>query len=317
MRCAFVAAALSVALAIEVPAPAEEGGAEPGRRARIVARVSATRAITVGELEDRIAQMPPFQRATFGDTADAVRRRVLGEVMLPDVLLSIGAEGDRLGERLPTSHALERALSGATLRAIRVRIGPASAISMDDVRAYYEYNRARYDTPERYQIWRILCQTREEAQLVLDATKNEPTPATFARLAREHSQDKATSLRSGNVGFVTADGVSSEPGLRVDPAVVHAAQGVRDGSLVPEPVAEGERFAVVWRRGTIASNKRTVDDVAAQIRDVLWKARLKEETDREIAALRVSNLRGLNERLLDTIDLPVLDAAPRTGPRPP
>jgi peptidyl-prolyl cis-trans isomerase C len=149
---------------------------------------------------------------------------------------------------------------------------------------------------------------------VLDATKSYPTPATFARLAREHSQDKATYLRAGNVGFVTAEGTSSEPGLRVDPSVVQAAQKVRDGTLVPEPVAEGERFAVVWRRGTIASTKRTVDDVAAQIRDTLWKTRIKEETDREIADLRASKLRDVNEGLLDTIDLRAGDAAPHDKP---
>jgi peptidyl-prolyl cis-trans isomerase C len=116
------------------------------------------------------------------------------------------------------------------------------------------------------------------------------------------------------VGFVTAEGTSSEPGLRVDPLVVQAAQKVRDGSLVPEPVAEGERFAVVWRRGTIVSTKRTVDDVAAQIRDTLWKTRLKEETDREIAHLRASKLRDINEGLLDTIDLRASDAAPHDKP---
>jgi peptidyl-prolyl cis-trans isomerase C len=314
MRRATAIAVLFVTLAIEVAAPAEDGGAESGRRAKIVARVHPTRAVTVGELEDRIAQMPAFQRAAFGDTADAVRRHVLTDVMLPDTLLSLGAEGEGLGERLPTSYAIERALSGATVRAIRVRIGPASAVSMDDVRAYYEHNRARYDAPERYQIWRILCQTREEAQVVLDATKSDPTPATFTRLAREYSQDKATYLRAGNVGFVTAEGTSSEPGLRVDPLVVQAAQKVRDGSLVPEPVAEGERFAVVWRRGTIVSTKRTVDDVAAQIRDTLWKTRLKEETDREIAHLRASKLRDINEGLLDTIDLRASDAAPHDKP---
>ncbi len=146
---------------------------------------------------------------------------------------------------------------------------------------------------------------------MLEATRSDPTPTTFARLAREHSQDKATYLRGGNVGFVTAEGVSSEPGLRVDRAVVRAAQAVRDGSLVPEPVVEGDRFAVVWRRGTIASTKHAVEEVAAQIRDALWKARIKEETDKDVAALRVSKLRDLNESLLDTIAVPVGGAARR------
>ena len=56
---------------------------------------------------------------------------------------------------------------------------------MPDVQAYYERNRARYDAPERYRLWRILCKTREEAQEVLGAALADSTPKTFAQLASE------------------------------------------------------------------------------------------------------------------------------------
>jgi peptidyl-prolyl cis-trans isomerase C len=169
------------------------------------------------------------------------------------------------------------------------------------VQKYYDANRARYDTPERLQIWRILCKTKEEAQSVLDEAKKEPTPKEFGDLAREHSVDKATNLRAGNLGFIAPDGTSNEPGLRVDPVIVTAAHGVRDGELVSAPVAEGEYFSVVWRRGTIPATKRTVDQVAAQIRDALWKARVKDETDRLVASLRAAKLRDMNASLLDLL----------------
>lgn len=273
------------------------------RRSDVVAHVG-TATITVGELEDRLAQLPWFQRAAFGATASAVRRRFLADVIVRDVLLTAGAAGQSLGDRPPAAYQIERARSAATIRAIRGRVGPAAAIPMQDVQGYYDDNRARYDAPERYQLWRILCKTREQARGVLDAIQRDPTPAAFGDLAREQSADKATNLRAGNLGFVTAGGISNEPGLRVDPAVVRAAQTVRDGELVPEPVAEGDYFSVVWRRGTIAATRRTVGDVAAQIRDVLWKARVKKETDDLVAALRAEHVRDFNPSLLSTIDLP-------------
>ncbi|HXN33151.1 MAG TPA: peptidyl-prolyl cis-trans isomerase [Polyangiaceae bacterium] len=273
------------------------------RRLRVVARVGK-QAITVGELEDRIGNMPPFQRASFGATVDAVRRRFLTDVVERDELLALGAEGQRLGDQPAAAYRIERAFSAATIRAVRARVGPAATIAMDDVQRYYDDNRARYEAPERYQLWRILCKTREEAQSVLDATKRDPTPATFATLARDHSLDKATNLRGGNLGFVTADGNSREPGLRVDPAVVRAAQAVRDGALVAEPVVEGEYFSVVWRRGTIASTRRSVGDVAAQIRDALWKGRVKEETDKLVAGLRATNLRAIDPTSLEALSIP-------------
>jgi peptidyl-prolyl cis-trans isomerase C len=280
---------------------AADAGADERRR-HVVARFGS-RAVTVGELEDRIAAMPPYQRASFGAGADDVRRRFLTEVVERDELLALGAESAKLAEQPPAAYQIERALSAATIRDVRARIGPAASISMEEVQRFYDENRSRYEVPERYQLWRILCKTRDEAQSVLDATKRDPTPAVFASLARDHSLDKATNLRGGNLGFVAGDGTSPEPGLRVDPAVVRAAQAVHDGALVPEPVVEGDYFSVVWRRGTISAVKRTAVEVAPQIRDSLWKARVKEETDKLVASLRASRLRGRNASPLEASGL--------------
>jgi peptidyl-prolyl cis-trans isomerase C len=292
---------------------ADDAGAG-GRRSRVVARVGP-REIAVGELEDRIADLPPFQRASLGSTLSEVRHRILTEVVLRDSLLVVGAGSERLAEKPPAAYQIERARSAATIRAVRAQVGPATSIPMEDVRHFYDENRAHYDAPERYQVWRILCKTQEDARSVLEAAKREATPVAFGALAREHSLDKATNLRAGNLGFVTADGSSNEPGLRVDPAVVHAAQSVPDGALVPEPVAEGQYFSVVWRRGTIAPIKRTVDEVAAQIRDAIWKARVKEETDKLLARLHAERVRELDPSLLGAVQLPA--DSPAFGPRAP
>ncbi len=277
------------------------GGAD--RRARAAAHVGST-VVTVGEVEDRIAALPAFQRATFGATADAVRHRFLADVLVHDALLTAGAKDAGLGAKPPAAYEIERAYSASTIRAVRAEVGPAAAIPMKDVEQYYAENRARYDAPERYQLWRILTKTRADAQAVLDAAHKDPTPAAFATLARERSLDKATNLRSGNLGFVTAEGTSNEPGLRVDPAVVRAAQTVRDGALVPQPVAEGDYFAVVWRRGTIAATKRSPVEAAAQIRDTLWKRRVKDATDALLAGLRKDRVKDLNAGILSTVDIP-------------
>jgi peptidyl-prolyl cis-trans isomerase C len=188
------------------------------------------------------------------------------------------------------------------LRSIRAKLGPESAIPMADVQSYYDAHRDRYDTPERYQIWRILCKTEDEAKGVIADAQKSLDIKTFGDLARAHSLDKASNLRAGNLGFLSVDGTSNEPGLKVDPAVVKAAQGVRDGQLVPAPVPEGDNFSVVWRHGTIPATRRSVDDVAAQIRDIVWKARVKEESDKLVASLRAGKLKDYTESPL--FDLP-------------
>jgi peptidyl-prolyl cis-trans isomerase C len=299
-RVVIAAVVCAAALLARGDVRADDGG-DAARRAQVVVRLGTARAITVGELEDRLAALPPFQRATFGADPATVRRAFLDQVLLPEALEALGAQAAHLERKLPASSAVERARSQAAVRAIRARLGPAASIPMEDVQKYYDANRARYDTSERYQIWRILCKTKEEAQSVLDEAKREPTPKEFGDLAREHSLDKASNLRAGNLGFLTAEGTSSEPGLKVDPAIVHAAQGVRDGELVQAPVPEGDGFAVVWRRGTIAATTRTVDQAAAQIRDAIWKARVKEQTDALVASLRAAHLRDFDAGAVDSL----------------
>lgn len=293
--------AASILATVLVAGPVARADGDAGRRDQVVAHVGPTRAITVGELEDRLAALPPFQRTMYGGNASAVRRAFLDQVLVPEALEALGAEADKLGEKLPTSRAVERVRSQAMVRAVRARVGAAAAISAEDVQKYYDDNRARYDTPERLQLWRILCKTRDDAQAVLDAAKKDPTPKAFGELARDHSVDKASNLRAGNLGFINPDGTSSEPGLRVDVSIVRAAHAVRDGDFVAAPVAEGEYFSVVWRRGTLAATRRTVDEVAAQIRDTLWKARVKEATDALVASLRKAKLRDLNDAPIDTL----------------
>jgi peptidyl-prolyl cis-trans isomerase C len=307
-RLLFVTAMTASLLLRRAETRAQDAAPAAERREHVAAHVGPAE-VTVGTVEDRLAALPSFQRATFGDSADTIRRHFLMEVVVPEVLFALGAEAEKLDAQVRPAYDIQRALSGATIRALRDRVGPASAIPMPEVQKYYEENRTRYDTPERYQIWRILCKTRDEAQGVLDQAKRDPTPKAFGELAREHSLDKATNLREGNLGFVTPDGLSNEPGLRIDPAVVRATQTVRDGEIVPSPVAEGEYFSVVWRRGTIPASHRSVDDVAASIRDTLAKARIKRETEKLVAQLRAAKLRDLNESLLDKLEVPA--ASPR------
>jgi peptidyl-prolyl cis-trans isomerase C len=289
--CVFVPGSTRAALATQT-----------GRRAAIVARAGAS-FISAGELEDRILAMPPFQRATFGDSPAEIRRRFLEDVVLRDTLLLNAAHAEGLAEQASLRYALDGARSNGAIRAIRARVGPPSSIAKDAVKAYYDANRDRYDAPERIQIWRILCETRDEAQSVLDAAMKDGTPKAFTELARDHSQDKATRLRGGDLGFLTPEGRSKEPDVRVDPAIVRAAQAVANGELVPHPVPEGSFFAVVWRRGSTPALHRSIEEAAPQIREVLWDERVRSETHALIARLRDAKLRDLDEAPLEDAEL--------------
>jgi len=309
MRAWPVFAAVLFAVAARADAPTDP------RRAIVCVHVG-NRDITVGEVEDRMAQVPPFQLRTFGADEDEIRRNFVAQVIVPDALWAQGASARHLDTQIPTRFDLDRARAQATLRALQKRLGSPNDVPMAEVQAYYDKNKSHYDAPERIQIWRISCATREEAQTVIAAAKKDPTVANWDKLAREHSLDKATYLRSGNVGFVAADGTSNEAGLRIDPAIPKAAQAVRDGEFVPDPVPEGSGFAVIWRRGTVGASHRSVEDVKAQIQWSIMRQKEDDEKKKLLDELRKTNLKEENPELLSGIDVAPPDGiiVPRKRP---
>lgn len=292
--------------------------ADAERRARVAVRVGA-HTITVGQLEDRLAEVPPFQAATFGASREEIVRAFVEQVVTRELLLAEGAAARELGGALPTKHQIQRALSTATLRALRAEHKSPAAVPAEDVARYYEENRARFESPERVNLWRILLDRREEAEEVLAAAKGELTIPKFTDLARDRSIDKATKFRGGNLGFLAPDGASNEVGVKVDAGLVSAAGAVEDGELVPHPVPEGAGFAVVWRRATVPATRRTLEEATAQIRTTIYRERTEAAERQLMDDLRARKVRDVDADLLKIIELPPFDAEltlPRSAPSP-
>src|SRR5271155_4803435 len=130
------------------------------RRAAVCLHVGE-RAITVGEIEDRMAKVPPFHLRTFGASEAEIRRAFIDQVIIPDALWALGASARHIDRQVPARFDLDRVRAQATLRAVRAKLGPPENVSIADDTAYYDKNKPRYDAPERYQLWRISCATQE------------------------------------------------------------------------------------------------------------------------------------------------------------
>ena len=324
LAAAVVATGLGASDASHAEGRAGEAGtsatADTERRARVAVRVGS-RVVMVGELEDRVAELPPFQVTTFGASRDEIVKAYVDQVIVRDLVLGAGAEARKLDATEPTKQQLERARSTATLRALRTGdLRSPQSIPADDVKKYYEDNRSRFDSPERVNLWRILCKTREEADGVLTKAQKDLTIQSYNALARDHSIDKATNFRGGNLGFIAPDGSSNEAGLKVDPALVRAAEHTRDGELVAQPVPEDTGWAVVWRRTTVPATRRSLEDATAQIRSALYRERTEAGEKKLVAELRAKHVRDVNADLLKIVELPAFDAGlnlPRSTPRTP
>lgn len=292
-------AALGV-LTIASRSSADLSPAEAARRNVVIATVGPT-SIHVGELEDRLAAMPDFQRAMYGSTEADVRRGVLERVLVRDAVVAASAEA-KTDDPL-VRYELNRARSTATLRALAATLPDSKHIPEADVVAYYEAHRASYQAPLRIHVWRLLVATAAEADAVLAAMKPTGTPDAWSKLCREKSLDEATKLRKGTLGFLSPDGSSSEAGVKAPAEMYQAALTVSDGELVPKPIPEGDHFAVVWRRGSTPAKSQPLETASIEIRRILYDTRFREAKEQLTARLRAARVKDVDDALLGSFQL--------------
>jgi peptidyl-prolyl cis-trans isomerase C len=257
--------------------------------------VVAAEPIAAPELA-RVAQTLGLGRQRYGASWAEQRRRLLEELLVPRALLREGAR--RIGlERTPALlGGRDEILRGALLGELARQL--ATAVGEGDVRAFYAAHASSYREPEGILIWRLLAKDDKTARELIERAKSLDVPA-WSQLVREHSLDTATNMRSGNLGYVFADGQTERPQLRVDARLFAAAQRIKDGMLVPEPVPEGDHFAVIWRRAHRPASARPLESVRESIRIILLEQRLDAERTRLLAALRESRVAEYHPELLE------------------
>ncbi|WP_438009173.1 peptidyl-prolyl cis-trans isomerase [Sorangium sp. So ce321] len=268
----------------------------------VVARVG-DKVITASEVGRRIAQIPPFQLQSFGRTPEEIRKNFVSQVLVRELLLAQGAAAQKLTERADVQDRIRGVLRAALLQRTQAEAVASSPVTDDEVRAYYEANRDKFSAPPMVALWRILVATREEAEAILAELKKDPSPQRFKDIARERSLDKATSMRGGDLGFVAPDGTTAEPGLKIAPGLMEAAARVKDAELVPEPVPEGDRFAVLWRRQSRRPVSRSLEQEAASIRQILAHGKAEAQVKQLLERLRAQDVSGHAPELVDLIDI--------------
>lgn len=175
--------------------------------------------------------------------SECLRQRIAPGLRLGREVARRGLEQSDAGR-----HITARVLFEALYRQIEQGLPPASD---EQIAAYLQAHRRDFEAPERFRLFRILVTDRERAKALLEGLGSDTTVAQFRELCRKHTSDDATRERGGDLGFVWPDGTTDVPQLRADAGLYAAASTIPDGGFVPEPVAEGEQFAVVWRRGTL------------------------------------------------------------------
>jgi peptidyl-prolyl cis-trans isomerase C len=265
-----------------------------------IAKVGDT-PVGADDLTRRLAKIPDFQRAALGDSPDKLKRAVLDTMIVPDLLYAAEANRLKLAERPALRDREREILRQAMEHELRIQTNRDAPVTTEEIKAYFEANQARFETPRRVRIWRILTDDEALAHKIIEDCQGVDGLKRWSQYARESSLDKATQLRDGDLGFVHADGKTDTPTLRVDPALFAGADHLADGELAKAPLKEGTHWAIIWRRGSAPPITRTLAQEEGSIRQVLSRQHLEKARDALLSDLRTKYVSKTNEGLLDNL----------------
>lgn len=258
--------------------------------------------MTQADVSRRIAALPSYQLARYGSTPEEIKKRFVNEVLVPELLF--GEEGLRrkLDQAPAMTDKRRDALRDAVDRAVREESLVKQPVTAEEIKKYFEDNKTRYETPKRIRVWRVQVADEATAKDLIAQAKGTDGTKRWSDFSREKSLDKATSQRNGDLGFVRADGTTDVPRVVVDKSVFGAVDKVADGTIVATPLHEGDRWSVLWRRGSVEATKRTIEEESPSIRQILERRRADTARQELLANLRKEKLTEVHPELLSNID---------------
>jgi peptidyl-prolyl cis-trans isomerase C len=228
-------------------------------------------------------------------------RQLVENVIVPELVASQEAKQRGLDKGPKYADREREVLRQSLEAAVKAQALADKPVTNEEIQAYFTANKARFEQPLRLRLWRILLDDEATAKSLLEQAKSAGSPAKWGELAREKSVDKATNLRQGDLGFVHADGDTDAPRVRVDPVLFRAAAAVKDGEFVAQPVKEGAKLAVIWRRGSLPAKLRTVEQERESIKNLLERQRADEAHEALVQKLRGEFVKEEHPDLLEQI----------------
>ena len=274
--------------------PADSGmhqaSAEDARRGQVLAHGKGVE-VTVGEVEDLIAQQGPGMRARYrsGDTLKALVSSLVRAELLAN-------EAERRGYEAqpPVRYLIKDSAAQALMRSeVDEKITP-EAIAPDEVRAYYDAHPSEFHRHAMRRASQIILDGEAEAvKLLPEAQKADPR--AFAELAKQHSKDSETKPQGGDLGYFAEAAANDPPHDKTQPMVqprvrsaVFALADVGDTSPQPielDPPHEAQR-AIVRFSSERPERHVALDDAQLTIRAKLWRERRQKALDQLYGKLR-------------------------------
>lgn len=281
--------ALTIAMAIlgSQHAPAEE---------TVVAKIG-TREVKAGEIKPFLDDLTDAERGELTKDKAALERFVRGILVREAVLADAAAAGwDKKPE---VTRGIERVRDQYLVESYLLEVSkvPADYPSEKELKDTYLAERSNLNLPKRLELSQIFissAQGKEAAKKKADslAATLKEKPDEFARLARENSEEAASALQGGKIGWL------AEPSIAPD--IRKAASALSKGEI--SPVVEGrEGYHILRLEDVREAGPASFEEAEPELRQALRNRRALLNRDAHLAALLEKQPVSVNELALETL----------------
>uniref|UniRef100_UPI0030D8F751 peptidylprolyl isomerase n=2 Tax=Pseudomonas sp. RL_5y_Pfl2_70 TaxID=3088712 RepID=UPI0030D8F751 len=255
-------------VAAQQPAPVIAANAGPA-----VARLG-NQQVSPEELQALLAAVPPQTREQLRGNREALERWIRSRLAEKAVLEQADAQGwaQRPDVVRQTRAATEQIVFRDYLQSVSQV--PADFPSAAELQQAYDAGKANWQTPALYRVSQIFLGVNEPQSLETvrkQATelskKAQATPADFAALAKEFSQDRLTAERGGDTGL--------QPLQQLVPEVRGAVARLKVGA-VSDPVQSSAGFHVIKLTEQQPARTATLDELRDQLTQALRAQRQEQ-----------------------------------------
>jgi peptidyl-prolyl cis-trans isomerase C len=261
--------------------------------------------ITVGTLEDTIADQNPFMRRRYVEIAG---KKELLEKTLRLSLLSDEAAHRGYGENDLVRQSVEQNAVQQFMKSELDDKLSADSVPKAEIEKYYAAHQDEYMQPAMQRASHVLLATEPEAKALIEQVKGMDLRA-FRQLARDKSLDQATKLSGGDLRYFDAQGkVRAETASAVPLPIVKAAFALKTvGDTAPKPIKTDAGYSIVKLTGQRPAVSRKLSEAEETIRVRLWRERRQQAGEELVARLRAQYKPEIHPELLDAIVLEELD----------
>jgi len=179
---------------------------------------------------------------------------------------------------------------------IRKLLEPKATVTDEQVKQYFDENKASFDTAEEVRVSHILVATKAEAEAILKELNG---GADFAKLASEKSIDPGSKDKGGDLDFFPR-GVMDEPFEK-------AAFALKTKDELSPIVQGANGFHIIKFTERKAAKAATLDEEKAKIKDQLVAQQVSQLSSTWLAEIKEK------AKITNTLDKPAADEKPADG----